>query len=399
IQYSREQFDKYRPLLKGNVINEKSAPVRTALGNVFLTGATGFFGAHILDAYLSSETGVIYCLVRGGEKRLRRILTYYFDGKYNSLIGTRIIPVDGDITDPDLAEKIDIQVDAVIHSAATVKHFGQYEDFHRVNVAGTANMINFAKKHAQRMFYISTLSVGDDLQAADPVCDLSKENKVFDETSLYIGQPFSNVYARSKFEAECRVLDAVLEGLDAKIIRLGNLVNRSKDYKFQPNFESNEFLTRMKAIIDFGKMPDYLSEDMIEFAPVDDAAKGLFKIIHYAMSDQTVFHLNSSKLIKLKSLISILHSLGINFDLVEDSVFKNELRKMLNSEDTRYIYEAFQNDLDGSERLVYDHHVVLANDYTTWFLKRLGFEWTEIDHSYIQGYMKYFKNIGYINAA
>ena len=67
----------------------------------------------------------------------------------------------------------------------------------------------------------------------------------FDETTLFMGQPLENVYARSKFEAEKAVLDAMLEGLEANIIRVGNLTNRVSDAKFQKNHESNAFLNSL----------------------------------------------------------------------------------------------------------------------------------------------------------
>jgi thioester reductase-like protein len=69
---------------------------------------------------------------------------------------------------------------------------------------------------------------------------------VFDETKLYIGQPLENVYVRSKFESEVAVLQAKLEGLDAAVIRVGNLSNRRSDLKFQKNHHENATLTRLR---------------------------------------------------------------------------------------------------------------------------------------------------------
>lgn len=69
----------------------------------------------------------------------------------------------------------------------------------------------------------------------------SKEPKTFAETDLYIGQPLDNVYIRSKFEAEKVVYEEILNGLKANVIRIGNLTNRSLDYKFQANYQSNAF--------------------------------------------------------------------------------------------------------------------------------------------------------------
>ena len=36
------------------------------LGDIMITGATGFLGIHILKAYLDNYDGKVYCLVRKG---------------------------------------------------------------------------------------------------------------------------------------------------------------------------------------------------------------------------------------------------------------------------------------------------------------------------------------------
>ena len=59
----------------------------SSLGNVLLTGANGFLGAHILKTMIDREDNVIYCLIRKGkaaslEKRLKSMLVYYFSNPY-----------------------------------------------------------------------------------------------------------------------------------------------------------------------------------------------------------------------------------------------------------------------------------------------------------------------------
>ena len=63
---------------------------------------------------------------------------------------------------------------------------------------------------------------------------------------------------------------------------------------------------------------------------------------------------------------------------------------------TEYIYEAFQNDMDENGRLVYDSNIRIKNDFTDWFMRKLGFEWAHIDYEYIRAYVEYFRGIGYL---
>ena len=223
----------------------------------------------------------------------------------------------------------------------------------------------------------------------------SKEEKYFYETSLYIGQPLDNVYIHSKFEAEMAVYDAMLKGLDAKVIRVGNLTNRVTDYKFQPNYTRNAFLARMKAVLEFGLFPDYLMPLYSEFSPVDLTAEGIVKIALYA-GRQNVFHLNSDRPIYFERFLEVIRKLGIPMDVVEGSKFHQALEKTVQSAGKEYIFQALQNDMDEQGRLVYDSNIRIMNEFTVWFLKQVGFRWNETDFEYIRGYVEYFRKLGYL---
>lgn len=162
---------------------------------------------------------------------------YYFGGRYEEEFGRRIIPVVGDIERDGLAEQMPTDVQTVIHTAVSVKHYGSYDYFRRVNVEGTRHVIGYAKEAGAKLIHVFTLSVSGNTMADDFSVYRSEEEKHFYETSLYIGQPLDNVYVRSKFEAEMAVFDVMLDGLEAKVIHVGNLTSRASDYKFQPNYE------------------------------------------------------------------------------------------------------------------------------------------------------------------
>lgn len=400
VHYKDSDFDKYQSLFAENVIDESFMPEKKSLGNVLLTGATGFLGAHVLDQLMREETGKIYCLVRSGKTddrrgRIHEILQYYFGNQYEEEFDKRIIPIAGDIEREELAEHMPMDVQTVIHTAASVKHYGSYDYFRRVNVEGTWHVINYAKSISAKLIHISTLSVSGNSMADDFTVYHSEEEKHFYETSLYIGQPLDNVYIHSKFEAEKVVYDAVLEGLVAKVIRVGNLTNRASDYKFQPNYMQNAFLTRVKAALEFGLFPDYLMPLYSEFSPVDLTAEGIIKIAQYA-DKQCVFHLNSNRPIYFERFLEVVHELGISMKVVDGAAFNNALQQTIKDSATEYIYEAFQNDMDEQGRLVYDSNIRIMNDFTVWFLKKVGFEWNETDMEYIKGYIDYFRKIGYL---
>lgn len=399
--YETSDFERYQSLFAENIIDEAFVLEKKSLGNVLLTGATGFLGAHVLDALLREGTEKVYCLVRdekkmGYRRRLYDILQYYFGDRYACEMDRRIMPIAGDIEKKGLAEHMPEDVNTVIHTAASVKHYGSYRYFQRVNVEGTRHVADYAKSVGAKLIHISTLSVsGNSLADAFEVYR-AKEEIHFDETSFYVGQPLDNVYVRSKFEAELAVYDAMLRGLDAKVIRVGNLTNRQTDFKFQPNYRQNAFLTRVKAILEFGLFPDYLMPLYSEFSPIDATAEGIVKIAQYA-DRQTVFHLNSNKPIYFDRFLEAVHKLGIKMNVVDGAVFHEALEQTAKDAGMEYIFKAFQNDMDSQGRLLYDSNIRIDNDFTVWFLKKLGFEWTKTDLQYIRGYIEYFREIGYLD--
>lgn len=392
--YEDREFECYHRVLENNIIDDTFLPFKRSLGNILLTGATGFLGVHVLERLLQEETGKIYCLIRGedGYDRLSRTFAFYYGNKYE--LKERVVPVAGDVEQGGLADQLPQNIQTVIHTAASVKHYGPYDYFWNVNVEGTRNVVDYATSVGARMIHISTLSVsGKDLTDAMTSC-LQGAEKCFSETSLYIGQALDNVYIRSKFEAEMVVYDAMLKGLDAKVIRVGNLTNRVSDYKFQPNYRENAFLKRIKALLELGIFPDYLSSMQLEFSPVDQVAQGIVKIAQCA-DRQCVFHLNHPRAIDFECFFESVRKSGIAVEAVEGEMFDVRLQETAQNSGTEYIFEAFQNDMDEQGRLAYESNIRVKNDFTVWFLRKTGFEWKEIGVEYIMGYLEYFRRIGY----
>lgn len=389
VLYNQADFDKYIPLLENNKVECIELPQKSALGNVFITGSTGFLGSHVIDKLLVNGAEKVYCLVRDNENRLYDTLSFYFEDKYKD--DKRIVPVIGDLE--HLADiKIYDSIDLVIHTAASVKHYGSYQYFYDMNVVGTLNAIDFCKKHNAKFIHISTLSVSGNAMLDVAETFRSEEELFFDEASLFIGQPLENVYARSKFEAEKEVLTAMLDGLNANIVRVGNLTNRASDAKFQKNHESNAFLNRVKAILELKAFPEYLMKYYAEFSPIDDTAKGIVKIAEHFNNKYTVFNLNSYKPLYFDKFVEILEKLGVEMNIVDGKTFIDKI-KLPGSEE---MYEALINDMDENGNLVYDSNIRILNDFTKEYMKMLGFEWSEIDFEYMKMYVEYFRKIGYL---
>ena len=192
------------------------------------------------------------------------------------------------------------------------------------------------------------------------------------------------------------VLDAMAEGLQANIMRMGNLTNRLSDGVFQKNYESNAFLQRVKGVLELGMFPDYLMDLYAEFTPIDEAASAIMTITRHFSTEQTVFHINSIKVVYFDRLFKYFNNLGFKVDIVDGAIFTAALRKTAEQTGTVHIFETFINDMDENDQLSYDSNIRIENDFTVQFLKSLGFEWSDIGMEYLQKYLMYFKRIGYL---
>ena len=408
VSYADVDFTEINKVLAKNRLDKLTVPTEQKVGNILLAGATGFLGIHILADFLDHDSGIAYCLIRGenrsvSEKRLYDFLDFYFNGEYVNLLGKRIQVICGDLQKDslDLSEQeyrvLQDRVDTVINAAASVKHYGSYQYFYEANVVSTQRLIDFCMTANAKLIHISTLSVSGNSFGDQFDGYISETEKHFYETDLFIGQPLENVYARSKFEAEKAVLEAMAAGLQANIMRMGNLTNRMKDGKFQINHETNAFAQRIKGVLELGMIPDYLiAENMyLEFTPIDEATRAVMTIIRHFSTEQRVFHINSTKVVYLVSLQKYFAELGYETKTVSGAEFTGALRQTAKRTGTEHIFETFINDMDANDHLNYDSNIRIENYFTEQYLKYLGFQWGEIGLDYLRKYAAYFEKIGY----
>ena len=383
-------------LLEKNTFKSFAMGENKDIGNVLLTGVTGFLGIHVLYEYIKNEDGIIYCMLRKGkfdscEERLEDLMDYYFDEDFTDLIGSRIILSEGDITNSEDFNKLDdYHIDTLINCAAIVKHYTHDDYIFRVNVDGVVNGLNFAEANDATYVQISTTSVIDEYVEDADVCDV-----VCDERTLYWGQDLSNKYLNSKFLAERMVLEKAVNGLDVKIIRVGNLMARYSDGIFQKNFDTNAFLNNIKAIKNLKAINPSLASEMVEISPIDCVAKATL-LLSTTPKDSTIFHCENDKLISNQEIIDALNSFGFDIKNVSSEEFKEIYEQNMN-ENIQGIITAdlTLDDLDFDEEG--DDGSIVKMDQTLDILDSLGFEWPVIDEDYLKRFIKFLNEVNYFD--
>ena len=261
----------------------------------------------------------------------------------------------------------------VINSGALVKHFGLKKDFEDINVTGTKNVVDFCKKYGKRLLHISTISISGNSEKDESIVETYENRnnkKIFTENNLYINQSLQNIYALTKFKAEVSVLEAIHNGLDAQILRLGNITSRYSDGAFQRNAEDNAFAKRVKSYIEIGAFPNYVLDHEIELTPVDLASDAIIKILNHK-SDCNMFHIMDTKLLAIKDLIETTSAMGISLTPVNDVLMSDIITGILADASRKGIVSGIIHDLNKDKKLVYTSKIRLNAKFTENYLKKL----------------------------
>ena len=365
------------------------------IGNVFLTGATGFLGIHVLHNLICrDDVPHIYCLVRGGkaisaQSRLHTLLFYYFGNSYKELFGNRIVIVEGDVTNSQIFHSFDEPLDLVINCAANVKHFSAGTDIEDINIEGCRNCIDLCLRVGARFVQTSTGSITGSTVSDEPVAQ-----HYLTERELYYGQALFSKYSSSKFLAERAVLDAVrYRGLKGKIVRLGNLCARSTDGEFQINFHSNTFMGKLKAYQVLGCVPYSSDCGFSEFSPINEVADAILRLA-MTPDECTVFHPVNVHWPPLGDVIECMNHLGLNIKRVEDDVFAERLAKAMADEETATIMQSlvgYKNAVNGKYII---NNTCDVTSYTAQVLLRLGFRWSFTSWDYMESYLRSLVGLG-----
>ena len=406
IDHDIEEYDYSK--INNLLIKQKDAFVeKENLGNILLTGSTGFLGAHILDEYLSTQKGTAFCLVREAdgirpEKRLKDRLEFFFGNKYKKEFGKRIIVVEGDIISDgvfvkkDITDNIMSQIDVIINSAAYVKHYGNRDLFYKINVDGVNNLIKLALKYNKKFIQVSTLSVSGNLIESGQLEQKIKKGTHFTEKDLYIQQNLNNIYAYTKFLAERSILENIISNkLNAKIIRMGNLTGRILDGKFQPNVEDNAFANRIKSILSIGKIPYNLSELYLEFTPIDLAAKCVVNICKDS-NDIIVYHIFNHKHMMLSRAYELFTKMGYDLKWVSRDEMHLIIDNLLKDEKNRENIQGIIQDLNKDGDLEYSSNTIIDSIMSCSQLLKYNFKWEEVNENYFYNYINYLIKVGFL---
>lgn len=300
---------------------------------VFLTGATGVLGGHILKDLLQSTTSRIYCLARGKDpvhcqERVRSFLRVYDDdGTLEPEFLSRVTVLRGDVTQDRLGlsestfAELQNNTDITIHAAANTSLLLKYKRLEPINVHGTGRVIEFCLGTVEKnLSYVSTYTV---------MGDKTFDNSVrFQETDYDLGQGFEYMnYQRSKFRAEAMVRGAQERGLKWRIFRPGQIYGDSVTgaYPHSETQVTGLFYDLFKTAMDTGVMPEsYIHYDVV---PVDYVSRAIIALSAGVENLFDVYHLTNPDAKTFSQVMGLLREIGYPIDLLPEEIYKQRLRR------------------------------------------------------------------------
>ncbi len=385
----------FAEVLEANTLDALRQGEKQTIGNVLLTGATGYMGMHLLKELLQNESGTIYCVLRkkrdlSPEQRLRTLFFYYFDGIDERLFNERIKVLAGDLTDAGSLDTLPDDIDTVFNCAANVKHFSAGNDIEKVNVESVRLLVDWCLAHHARLVHVSTVSIAGLSIDGVPAVGTKLTEQMFD-----YGQNLDNQYIHSKYNAENIVLTAVRDkGLSAKIMRVGNLAPRNCDGEFQINFKSNAFMGRIAALSALGSANYGLLDDPCEFSPIDAVCRAI-RLLSLTPKPMVVFHPYNNHCIPMGDVLGLLGSVGVDMTYLEDDDFNALVQEKLKDESVvAKLQPLFAYNFDDAQHVV--RYLGFDNAYTTQVLHRLGFSWPYTSWDYVERFITTIHGFNYI---
>jgi nucleoside-diphosphate-sugar epimerase len=247
---------------------------------IFVTGATGFVGSYL-----------VRYLVKCGYTNIIALKRSTSPMDLVTKVADKVTWAEGDVLDaPFLEDLLRGGIDEIYHCAAVISFSPRdRETMYRINVEGTANIVNLALDFkVRKLVHVSSIAAIGRVER-DPYVS---------ENTKWQRSPINSHYAISKFQAEQEVWRGIAEGLTAAIVNPSVIVGS----QFWHQGTGKLFEQVWKGL-------RFYTEGVTGYVDVRDVVRFMVKLMESDIDNQR-FILNSENLkykIFFEEIAKILH--------------------------------------------------------------------------------------------
>jgi nonribosomal peptide synthetase DhbF len=278
---------------------------------IFLTGATGFVGSHLLSTLLQETDAYIFCHVRAADRRSaenrlwqaldKRRLSTCWDER-------RIEVLKGNLGHPDLgldesgSSIVRDECDAIYHCGANVEFLHNYTSLKPANVDSVLTLLDWtANGRPKSLHYVSTLAVVDKLQPGP----------VSEHTDITSWQGLPSGYSQSKWVGDTLARQAQARGLPVSIYRLSSVTGD----RLNGICNETDLIWRLvRLYAELEVIPDL--DLLLNMTPADDVAHAIIRLAGREATWGSVYHLMNSEPLHVREVPRVFRRLGLELEVV-----------------------------------------------------------------------------------
>ncbi|HZY65268.1 MAG TPA: amino acid adenylation domain-containing protein [Rubrobacteraceae bacterium] len=358
---------------------------------IFLTGATGFLGAFLLDSLLLRTQATVYCLVRppkdgNAMTPIRENLRHY--GLWRAGRERRIVPVPGDLGEPLLGipeekfETLAHEVDVVIHAAARVNLVYPYDALKPANVDGTREVLRLAcRSKTKALHFVSTNGI------FPPGGHKCEEDADLDA----LAGAREDGYGQTKWVAEKLVRQAADRGLPVSVYRPGNIAGHSISGVSNPR----DFLGAVIAeSLRIGAAPRIEGWRM-EMTPVDFVSGAICHLADKPESAGRTFHLAEPDPLPADRVFGWFGEMGYPLEQLDYPDWLETWRSAPNPEKGGGVVEGVLSGAAPEAHELWDGNLY-DDSNTRQVLEKTGLRRPDLNPSLLGNYARHFADRGWV---
>ena len=392
-RYTMREFLKNEIYLDESIkVNNSSALPVSECKVGFLTGATGFLGAFLLQELLDRTQMRIICLVRAeddnaGKERIIQNLKRYLI--WNEEYRSRFDAICGDLEKPLLGlseakfEELSLLIDVIYHNGANTNFLNPYAMLKAANVGGTEEVLRLAVRNKlKNVEYVSTHYVFSSI--SNEANTVIMEDQYPDENEIDIMG-----YQQTKMICEQKIRIARERGIPVSMYRVGRISGSSKTGACQ----TADFVWLMtKCCVESGIM--FAEETRLELIPVDYVSSA---IVAASLNPKAIgrnFHIINEGRTPIQYVTKWMDARGFKVKAYPYLTWKEKMTEIVSKDDSLKTVQTMLPFIT-EDTVELDKELRLDTRNIDEVLEGTGIKRMKVDRALFEKYLDYFISIGF----